>query len=176
MAAAEQFSHAYPIPGFKIYYLQGSPGQALRPDRIQANRREPLIFWESRQLPLPNQQQSLTRREQRWQDCLGLDSTWSHHFIKSFHSTLITEKKRKKEPASPQEDISNPPDSAIAPTTSNLPEQAISSTVMLALLAEAHRHAKFVSYFGKVNLRNHFSVLIKNKQPYTIIYRVQLTY
>ena len=144
MAAREPFLHAYPIPGFKIYYTSDSPGQASRPDRIQAIRREPLIFWESRQLPLPNQQQSLSRREQRWQECLGVDSTWSHHFIKSFHSTMLVDKKRERQRPSHQDDASNLPDDAIVPTTSNLPEQAISSPVALALLAEAHRHARLV--------------------------------
>ena len=96
-----------------------------------------MIFWESRQLPLPNQQQSLARREQRWRDCLGLDATWSHHFIKSFHSSSLTDKKRERQEDSHQDE------DPIA-LQANLPEQAISSTVMLALLAEAHRHAKLV--------------------------------
>lgn len=133
MGDEDTFCHAYPIPGFKMYYLRAAVGHSPLQNNINTVSTTPFVFWESRQLPFPNQQQPLSRRVQRWKDCLGLDHTWDHHFIRSFHSTLMVNKKRKSEQA--DGDIQQ---------KHNLPEQSISTPILLALLGEAHRHKMLV--------------------------------
>jgi len=141
MPDQDAFAHGYPIKGFKMYYLREAVSATTRsPLPLLSIIKAPSVFWESRQLPFPNQQQSLCRRVGRWKQCLRLINGWDHHFIKSFLST----QKCAKTEASQIEAAAMA--ASRKPAFPSLPEQAISSPVMLALLGESYHHASKV-YF-----------------------------